>query len=170
MGEHNAVVAICHTHTEVEAAIKALKLAAFNVKKLSIVGKDYHTDKHVVGYYNTGDCMKYWGTAIPGIGPVLIAGPLIGWVLGALEETVETGGMTAIGAALNNLGIPKDSVLNYETALISSKFILLAHGTAEEVAHAQHIIQTKRARSIGTHAIVDREARAVTEQARKMES
>lgn len=161
MGEHNAVVAICNTHTDTEAAIKELKRAAFNVKKLSIVGKDYHTDKHVVGYYNTGDCMKYWGTAIPGIGPVLIAGPLLGWVLGALEETVVTGGMTAIGAALNNLGIPKDSVLNYETALKSSKFILLAHGTEEEVAHAQSIIQTKRARSIGTHAIVDRAAHAV---------
>lgn len=161
MGEHNAVVAICNTHTETEAAIKELREAAFNVKKLSIVGKDYHTDKHVVGYYNTGDCMKYWGTAIPGIGPVLIAGPLLGWVLGALEETVVTGGMTAIGAALNNLGIPKDSVLHYETELKSSKFILLAHGTAEEVAHAQSIIQTKRARSIGTQAIVDRKARTV---------
>jgi hypothetical protein len=161
MAEQNAVVAICNTHTETEATIKELKQAAFNVKKLSIVGKDYHTDRHVVGYYNTGDYMKYWGTAIPGIGPVLIAGPLIGWVLGALEETVVTGGITAIGAALNNLGIPKNSVLNYETALISGRFILLVHGTAEEVAHAQSIIQTKRARSIGTQAIVDREARTV---------
>ena len=161
MGECDAVLAICNTHTEAEAVIKELKRASFNVKKLSIVGKDYHTDKHVVGYYNTGDRMKYWGTAIPGIGPVLIAGPLLRWVLRALEETEVTGGMTTIGAALHNLGISKDSVLNYETALKSSKFILLAHGTAEEVAHARSIIQTKRARSIGTHAIVDGEARAV---------
>jgi len=29
--------------------------------KLSIVGKGYHTDEHAVGYYNTGDRMKYWG-------------------------------------------------------------------------------------------------------------
>ncbi|MDH5497265.1 MAG: hypothetical protein OEY12_07420 [Nitrospira sp.] len=162
MGEHNAVVAICSTHTEAESAIKELNHAAFNVKKLSIVGKDYHTDKHVVGYYHTGYCMKYWGTAITGIGPVLIAGPLLGWVLSALEETVVTGGLTAIGTALNNMGIPKDDVLGYETALKSSKFILLAHGTAEEIAHAQRIIQAKRVRSIGARAIVDREARAVT--------
>lgn len=162
MGERNAVVAICDTHTEAEVAVKELKQAAFSVKKLSIVGKDYHTDKHVVGYYSTGDeHMKYWGTAIRGIGPVLIAGPLLGWVLGALEETVVIEGLTAIGAALNNMGIPKDSVLNYETALRSSKFILMANGTAEEVAHAQRIIQTKRARSIDIHAIGDREARAV---------
>ena len=162
MGECNAVVAVCNTHSEVEAAIKELKQAAFNLKKLSIVGKDYHTDKHVVGYYNTGDDhMKYWGTAIRGIGPVLIAGPLVGWVLGALEETVVNGRVTAIGAALNNLGISKDSVANYETAIKSSKFILMAHGTAEEVALAKTIIQTKRARSIDTYTILDREARAV---------
>ncbi len=162
MGECNAVVAICHTHTEAEAAVKELKQAAVNVKKLSIVGKDYHTDKHVVAYYSTGDeHMKYWGTAIRGIGPVLIAGPLLGWVLCALEETVVIEGLTAIGAALNNMGIPKDSVLNYETALRSSKFILMAHGTAEEVAHAQRIIQAKRARSIDIYAISDREARTV---------
>jgi hypothetical protein len=150
------------THTEAEAAIKALRRADFNITKLSIVGKDYHTDKHVVGYYNTGDRMRYWGTAIDGIGPVLIAGPLVGWVLGAFEEALVAGSMTAIGAALYNMGIPKDDVLSYETALKCSKFILLVHGSAEEIAHARSIIQAKRARSIGPRAIVDREARAVT--------
>ena len=83
-----------------------------------------------------------------GIGPVLIAGPLLGWILGALEEAVAIGGVMAIGAALNNLRIPKDSVGNYDTALKSQKFVLMVHGTAEEVARAQSIIRTKRARSI----------------------
>lgn len=99
MSEHNAVVAIYNTYTEAEAAIKEFKRTAFDVKKLSIVGKDYHTDKHVVGYYDTGDCMKYWSTAISGIGQVLIGGTLLRWVFGALEGTVIAGGMTRIGAA-----------------------------------------------------------------------
>lgn len=179
MGAHNAVVAIYDTHSEAEAAIKELKRASFNIMQLSIVGKDYHTDEQVVGYYNTGDRMKYWGTlgafwgslwgmllgagffAIPGIGPVLIAGPLLGWVLGALEGAVVTGGMTAIGAGLYSLGIPKDSILKYETALKSSKFILLAHGTTEEVAQAQSILHTTETHSIDTHATVDGKASAV---------
>ncbi len=143
--------------------------AAFNIMKLSIVGKDYHTDEHVVGYYNTGDRMKYWGTlgafwgslwglllgagffAIPGIGPVLVAGPLLGWVLGALEGAVVTGGMTAIGAGLFSLGIPKDSVLKYEMALKSNKFILVAHGTADEAAQARRILHTTQPHSLDTH-------------------
>jgi len=179
MSEHNAVVAIYNTHTEAEAAIKELQRAAFNITKLSIVGKDYHTDEHVVGYYNTGDRMKYWGTlgafwgslwgmllgagffAIPGIGPVLVAGPLLGWVLGALEGAVVTGGMTAIGAGLYSLGIPKDSVLKYEMALKSNKFILVAHGTADEAAQARKILHTTQPHALDTHTTVAEEAGTV---------
>lgn len=179
MSEHNAVVAIYNTHTEAEAAIKELQRAAFNITKLSIVGKDYHTDEHVVGYYNTGDRMKYWGTlgafwgslwgmllgagffAIPGIGPVLVAGPLLGWVLGALEGAVVTGGMTALGAGLYSLGIPKDSVLKYEMALKSNKFILVAHGTADEAAQARKILHTTQPHALDTHTTVAEEAGTV---------
>lgn len=179
MSEHNAVVAIYNTHTEAEAAIKELKRAAFNITKLSIVGKDYHTDEHVVGYYNTGDRMQYWGTlgafwgslwgmllgagffAIPGIGPVLVAGPLLGWVLGALEGAVVTGGMTAIGAGLFSLGIPKDSVLKYEMALKSDKFVLVAHGTADEATQARKILHATQPHALDTHTTVAEEAGAV---------
>ena len=178
MSELNAVVAIYNTHTEAEAATKELKRAAFNITKLSIVGKDYHTNEHVVGYYNTGDRMKYWGTlgslwgsvwglllgagffAIPGIGPVLVAGPLLGWVLGALEGAVMTGGMTAIGAGLYSLGIPKDSILKYEMALKSNQFILVAHGTEDEAVQARKILHTTQPHAIESHTTVAKETGA----------
>ena len=50
-------------HTEAEAAVKQLQRSGFDMKALSIVGKSYHTDEHVVGYYNAGDRMMYWGSA-----------------------------------------------------------------------------------------------------------
>ena len=52
-------VAVFDRHDDAEAAIRELQRASFDMKKLSIVGKDYHTDEHVVGYYNTGDRMMY---------------------------------------------------------------------------------------------------------------
>ena len=61
MSKKKAMVAIYATHTEAESAVKELQKAGFDMKKLSIVGKDYHSEEHVVGYYNTGDRMKYWG-------------------------------------------------------------------------------------------------------------
>jgi hypothetical protein len=156
--KHNAVVAIYRSHAEAEAAIKELQHSGYDMKKLSIVGRDYHTDEHVVGYYNAGDRMKYWGKTgafwggiwgmlfgsafflIPGFGPLLVAGPLVTWIVGALEGAVVMGGLSAIGAGLYSLGIPKNSILQYETALKTGKFVLIAHGTAEEAIRAREII------------------------------
>jgi hypothetical protein len=56
-----SVVAIYHTHTDADRAVKELQRGGVDMHKLSIVGKGYHTDEQVVGYYNTGDRMKYWG-------------------------------------------------------------------------------------------------------------
>lgn len=61
MTKQNTVIGIYNTHTESEAAVKELQRAGFDMKKLSIVGKDYHSEEHVIGYYNAGDRMKFWG-------------------------------------------------------------------------------------------------------------
>jgi hypothetical protein len=169
MSENKAMVAIYDTHTEAESAIKELQRSGFDIRKLSIVGKEYHSEEHVIGYYNTGDRMKYWGKmgafwggiwgllvgaaffAIPGVGPVLIAGPLVSWIVGALEGVIVVGGLSAIGAGLYSIGIPKDSVLKYETAIKSDKYLLLAHGTAGEVARAKDIVQTTHPAELGLH-------------------
>jgi hypothetical protein len=166
----NAVVAIYRTHTDAEGAAKELQRSGFDLKKLSIVGKDYHTEDQLVGYYNTGDRMKYWGKmgafwggfwglllgsaffAIPGIGPVLVAGPLVTWIIAGLEGAVAVGGLSAIGAGLYSIGIPKNSILQYETALKADKFLLLAHGTAEEVTKARDILQTTQPETIELHS------------------
>ena len=61
MAEHNAVVGIFDSHIKAETSIKELQRSGFDMKKLSIVGRDYHPEEHVVGYYNVGDRMKVWG-------------------------------------------------------------------------------------------------------------
>jgi uncharacterized membrane protein len=170
MSQVNSVVAIYDSHSQAEEAVKELQRSGFDMKKMSIVGKDYHTDEHVVGYYNTGDRMKYWGKlgafwggiwgllfgaaffAIPGLGPILVAGPLVAWIIGALEGAVVVGGLSALGAGLYSIGIPKDSVVKYELALKSDKFLVMAHGTADEVARAKDIMQSTRPVEIGLHA------------------
>jgi len=169
MSEQNAVVAIFESHSQAEEALKELQRSGFDMKKLSIVGKDYHTEEHVVGYYNAGDRMKRWGKtgafwggfwgllfgsaffAIPGIGPVLVAGPLVAWIVGALEGAVVVGGLSAVGAGLYSLGIPKDSIVQYEAALKSDKFLLLAHGTEDEVERAKGIMRTARPLEVAVH-------------------
>jgi len=169
MTKNNSVVAIYPSHTAAEAAIKELQQSGFDMKKLSIVGRDYHTDQHVVGYYNTGDRMKYWGKMgafwgglwgflfgsafffIPGIGPLVVAGPLVSWIVGALEGAVVVGGLSALGAGLYSLGIPKDSILQYETALKTDKFLLIAHGSADEITRAKEILSRTNPETLQHH-------------------
>jgi hypothetical protein len=166
----NAVVGIYDSHIQAEEAVTALDQSGFNMKKLSIAARDCHPGEHVVGYYNTGVCMKYWGTlgafwsglwgmlfgagffAIPGIGPVLVAGPLVAWIVGALESGVVAGGLSALGAGLYSIGIPKDSVLKYETAVKSDKFLIVAHGTVDRVTRAKNVMQTTHPAEVVFHA------------------
>jgi uncharacterized membrane protein len=154
----NSVVAIYDTHEQAEHAIKELQEAGVDIKSLSIAARDTHTDEHVVGYYNAGDRMMYWGKmgafwggfwgllfgsaafAIPGLGPILVAGPLVGWIIAGLEGAAVVGGFSAVGAGLVSIGIPKDSVLKYEVALKTDKFLLIVHSSADEVAKAKEII------------------------------
>ena len=42
--------------------------------------------------------------------------------------------------------------MKYETALKSDKFLLLAHGTADEVAKARDILQTTHPMEVAVHA------------------
>jgi uncharacterized membrane protein len=170
MSEQNAVVAIYETHAGAEEAIGELQRAGVDLHTLSIVGKDTHTDEHVVGYYNTGDRMKYWGKtgafwggfwgllfgsaffAIPGIGPVLVAGPMVAWIVGALEGAAVFGGLSAIGAGLYSMGIPKDSIVQYETALKTDKFLLMVHGSAQEVDKAKSVLENTKPVTVTMHA------------------
>jgi hypothetical protein len=157
----NACIAVFDSHTDAEHAVKELETSGYDMKKLSIVGKDYHSEEHVKGYYNAGDRMKYWGKLgafwgglwgilfgsaffwIPGIGPVLVGGPLVSAIVGGVEGALLVGGLSALGAGLYSMGVPKDSVLRYETALKADKFLLIAHGGIEEVQRAREILEAQ---------------------------
>jgi uncharacterized membrane protein len=159
MSATNSVVAIYDTHVQAEKAIKVLQEVGIDMKSLSIAGRSMHTDEHVVGYYNAGDRMKYWGSvgafwgglwgllfgsaafAIPGLGPILVAGPLVSWIVAGLEGAVVVGGVTALGAGLVSIGIPKDSVIKYEMALKTDKYLLVVHGTPDTVYGARLVLE-----------------------------
>lgn len=159
MSQNCTVVAAYPTHTDAEAAIKQLQHADFDMKKLSIVGKDYHTEENVIGYYNMGDRMMAWGKLgafwggiwslllgsafflIPGIGPLVVAGPLVQVIVSVLEGAVLLGRFSVLGAGLYSIGIPEDSILQYEMALKADAFLLIAHGAEHEVEQAKYILE-----------------------------
>jgi hypothetical protein len=177
--EKHSAVAVYETHPQAEAALKEMQRCGFDMKRLSIVGKDYHTEEQVIGYYNAGDRMKRWGKsgafwggmwgllfgsaffAIPGIGPVLVAGPLVAWMLSALEGAAVLGGMGVIGAGLFSIGIPKDSIVEYEAAIKSDKFVVVVHGTEAEVERAKTIMRASNPDACSVHGTEEYEPATV---------
>lgn len=165
-----SVVAVFHDHRGAENAVKELEKSGMDMQKISIVGKDYQTEEQVTGYYNTGDRVRYWGKTgafwgglwgllfgsaaffVPGIGPIVMGGPLVTWIVGALEGALVVGGLSALGAALYSAGIPRDSVLRYEVALRSDRYLVLFHGPAEEVEKARGILDQCDALEVDQHA------------------
>ena len=164
--ETNGVVSIFDTHLEADAAIKQMQHSGFDMKKLSIVGRDFQTEENIIGYYNLGDRTQYWGKqgafwggiwgllfgsalfVIPGVGPLLIAGTFVSTLVAAIEGAVIVGGVSALGAALYSLGIKKNSVVQYEADLKAGKYMLIVHGTSEDQRKAREILKNTGGKNI----------------------
>jgi hypothetical protein len=167
---NDSVVAVFADHNAAEAGIKKLTDVGFEMKHLSLVGKGYHTDEKVIGFYNMGDRIKFWGTrgafwggfwglffgglfmTIPFVGHVVVLGYLATVAISAIENALLVGGLSAVGAAIYSIGVPKDSVLQYETALKADNFLVMAHGSAEEVARAKSLLGTTDASSVDLYS------------------
>ena len=101
-----------------------------------------------------------WGTlfgsaffVLPGLGPVLMAGPLVAVIVSALEGAAVVGGISALGGALASIGIPKDSIVIYEAELKIGKFLVIVHGTHDEVERAKHHLDSTTSTITTLHAV-----------------
>jgi hypothetical protein len=158
MANLNSSLFVFDTHTAAEEAIRTLGQSGFDMKKLSLVGKGYHSEEKPMGFYTAGDRIKTWGGTgafwggiwglllapavfvLPGLGLVGMAGPFVSMLVGALEGAVVVGGLSALGAALTQIGVPKDQVIKYEAALKADKYLLVVHGSAEDQAKAREVL------------------------------
>lgn len=160
MSTKNNCIAIFNSHREAEQAIINLEHANFDMKKLAILSKDYQKEEKVLGYYNTYERAKSWGKrgafwgglwgvlfspafiCIPVAGSVTAGGLLLSTFVSGFSTAVFTGSLTGLGATLYSIGIPKNSIIQYETAIKLDKYLLVVHGTRDEVEHASDILST----------------------------
>jgi hypothetical protein len=88
---------------------------------------------------------------IPVVGHVVLLGYIAAAALSAVEGPVVVGGLGVIGAALSSIGVPKDSILRYETAIKADGFLVMARGSNEEMARAKDVMGTSRPSHIDTY-------------------
>jgi len=173
MNTIDTVIGVFPDHASADGAVKRLTEAGFDMQHLSVVGKGYHTDEKVIGFYNVENRMKFWGTrgafwgglwglffgglflTIPIVGHVVVLGYLAATIISGVETAVVVGGLSAIGAALYSMGIPKNSVLQYEAAVQADGFLVMARGSAADVARAKAVLGTLSPSQLDVHAATD---------------
>jgi hypothetical protein len=174
MSQTDAVVAVYATHQDAEAAVRKIAGDGLEMKHFSIIGKGYHTEEDVIGFYSAGDRVRFWGSrgaywgglwgllfgglmlTIPFVGPVMVLGHLAGFVFTAVSSAVEgavvVGGLGALGAALYSIGIPHNSVLDYEKALKADQFVVVGHGPVAEMQRATGVLKTTGPVQLDVHS------------------
>jgi hypothetical protein len=162
--EHkNSAIAMFVEHSQVEKAIRRLREAGIDFYGVSVVGRGYQTDQNVIGYYSAGARMKYWGQndafwdgilevlsgsaffMIPGIGPAIVAGPIVGWIVDSLVHAVGTHEFSAIGRALYGIGVPAKSIAQYELSLVRGEYIVVVCGAPTDVTRADRVLAASQA-------------------------
>lgn len=163
-------VAVFTTHEQAQAAIKKLSDSGYDLKNLSIIGQNYQSEEHPVGFIHTSDRITswgqmgaFWGTVwglltgsaffiIPGFGQLIFAG----YIIAVLESALIGGAIGVVGGALVSLGIPKDSIIEYETALKAGGFLVIAHGSEAEVQKAKDILSETAAARVDSYSTKDK--------------
>jgi heat induced stress protein YflT len=169
MNPNDLAVATYDTHLKAEHAVIALQRAGFDMRRISIIGRDYSTEEQVVGFFNAGDRARFFGKYgafwsglfgmlfgaaflfAPVVGHIVVFGPLASTIVGGLEGAAVGSGVSALLGALSALGVPKNSVLRYATAILADRFLLVVHGDSNEIQRARDVLAATDVNRIDHH-------------------
>ena len=171
-----SVIGVYNTMAEAEDAVRMLDKGKFPIKQVSFLAQDLQSVKEVHGYVTAGDVARVgantggWvgglfgilvGAAflwVPGFGPLLVAGSFAAMLLGGMEGVVAGAAGGGLLGALVGWGVSKQHILKYEEHLKGGKYLLITHGSAEEVTRAQKILQGTGALEVTHHVEASAEA------------
>lgn len=161
VNEETALLVIYDSHQQAEQALGALQASGLDMQKVSVIGRGFHHQESPVGYYTLGPDVKlggaagtaweaFWGAVwgflyssglflVPGVGPVLAAGPVVGILAGAIGA-VEDSHFSALDTALVHYGVPSENLATYERAVKSGHTVLVVHGSRDDVAKAHAVL------------------------------
>lgn len=152
-------VAVYDSHEKALNAVRLLNENKFPLKNVSIIGKaeivedNIHLKSHTtllnaplaigtIAGAVTGILTGIGVFAVPGLGFLYGAGAVVG-MMGGLDFGILSGGL---GTILDFIGVQNDSEVKYEDHLHEGKYLLLVHGSMDDIIKAEHILHTE-----GTH-------------------
>jgi tetrahydromethanopterin S-methyltransferase subunit G len=160
-----SIIAVYRDHESAEEAVRRLEADGIDMKNVSIIGKDFEAVERPVGFVTTGSVAKdgakvgalsgglfglLVGAAflvVPGIGPVIIAGPLAAALLGGVEGALGGAALGGLTGALVGLGVSKDKAIRYEADVKAGKYLVTLDGDAAQVQRTQFLLGVGQAES-----------------------
>jgi hypothetical protein len=154
---------------QAEEAVQALGKGGFPIQHVSILAQNLGTEKKVHGYVTSCDVAKSaaktgaWvggifgllvGAAflwVPGVGPLVVAGSLTSALLGGVEGAVTGAAFTGLLGWLTSIGISKEHILKYEESIKAGKYLVVAHGSADDAKKAKAILEGTRPTQLTVH-------------------
>jgi outer membrane lipoprotein SlyB len=155
-----SIIGVFESRPEAERAIQNLRQQGFTDEEINLISKEHH-GKEAEGreYYDdditdgalTGGTLGGIGglilgagaLAIPGIGPVLAAGPIAAALSGAVA-----GGITG---GLIDWGIPAESSSRYEHHVAQGNILAVIRTQESKVQQAAQILRQNGAKDIESH-------------------
>ena len=169
MDARSTLVAVFPSPPDARDACRRLKDVGVDMQWVSVVGKGHHVEEQASGYYERdgphfwGRHMAVWqdlwrileGSAflwVPELGPLIIAGPLSGRVVGELQSPMVVGGMSVLGASLMALAVPGRQASKYETAVLADQLLLVVQAYDEEVVRDSQVLRDAGPLELELHA------------------
>jgi hypothetical protein len=165
----SSAVGVYENFADAEQAVRLLDRGGFPVNRISIIAQDMQSEKDVHGYIGTGDLARsgagtgawlggvfgiLFGAAflwVPGFGPLMVAGPFAAALLGGVEGVALGAAGGGLLGSLVGWGVSRKHILKYEEHLRGGRYLLVAHGSRDQVNLAREILESSAPIEVQSH-------------------
>ena len=176
MSRYKRSVGLFYSRDEAERALRALKDDGFDMNRVNVIAKD--ADKVTesagvdVGYDEGNNAAEGAGAgatsgavlggigglllglgtlAIPGVGPIIVAGEAASTIATTLAGAGIGAAAGGIIGGLVGLGIPEDKAKIYSDRVSSGSYLVMVNGTDDDISRAERILHDNGIEEYGVY-------------------
>lgn len=182
-GRHKRAIGVFGSRRATEVALENLRSAGFNMDRVSVISRDAKRQDDIAGVDVTdkvgnkadegaatgaltggalggiGGLLVGLGTlAIPGIGPILLAGAEATAIASALAGAGIGAAAGGLIGALIGLGIPEERAKVYNDRVSRGEFLVMVNGSEDEIRHAESLLNNSGIQEWGVYDAPDYDA------------
>ena len=176
MNRYKRSVGLFYSRDEAEKALRALKDDGFDMNRVNVIAKNADEVTESAGVdtaYDEGNnaaegagagatsgavlggiggLLLGLGTlAIPGVGPVIVAGEAASTIASTLAGAGIGAAAGGIIGGLVGLGIPEDKAKIYSDRVSSGSYLIMVNGTDDDISRAERILQDNGIEEYGVY-------------------